>query len=113
MPPPDTGAPPWWPDGEEWPPADWRMARRRFVPRMAALMLGLIFRLGVCVMIGVLFWAVATESQPPASADLLSDRRALHPFDPLSGGNAWFPLTAGECAGARRCDAQCKPDRRG
>lgn len=35
-------APPWWPEGEPWPPSDWRMARRRFVPRMAALMLGLI-----------------------------------------------------------------------
>ncbi len=60
MPPPDTGAPPWWPDGEEWPPADWRMARRRFVPRMAALMLGLIFlTLAICVMMGILYWAAA------------------------------------------------------
>jgi signal transduction histidine kinase len=57
--PRSTGAPPWWPEGEEWPPADWRMARRRFVPRMAGLMLGLIFlTLAFCVTAGVVFWAV-------------------------------------------------------
>ena len=57
MPPRSSGAPPWWPEDEEWPPADWRMARRRFIPRMAALMLGLLLVAFVfCVVIGGLFW---------------------------------------------------------
>lgn len=57
MPPRDSGAPPWWPEDEEWPPADWRTARRRFVPRMAALMLGLLLVAFVfCIVIGGLFW---------------------------------------------------------
>lgn len=55
-----SGAPPWWPEGEDWPPADWRMARRRFVPRIAALMLGLILLvLTFCVVAGALFWISA------------------------------------------------------
>lgn len=64
MPPRSTGAPPWWPEGEEWPPADWRTARRRFVPRMAALMLGLLLVAFVfCVVIGGLFWAVGPNRE--------------------------------------------------
>jgi signal transduction histidine kinase len=36
------------------------MARRRFIPRMAALMLGLIFlTLAICVMSGILYWTLA------------------------------------------------------
>lgn len=59
-----TGAPPWWPEGEDWPPSDWRMARRRFVPRMAALMLGLILlTLAFCVVIGGLYWNFAANRQ--------------------------------------------------
>lgn len=57
-----SGAPPWWPEDEEWPPADWRMARRRFVPRMAGLMLGLILlTLVFCVFVGALYWTVAPD----------------------------------------------------
>lgn len=52
-----SGAPPWWPEGEAWPPEDWRMARRQFMPRMAALMLGLILLvLTICVLAGAVFW---------------------------------------------------------
>lgn len=60
MPPHTTGAPPWWPEDEDWPPADWRMARRRLVPRMAALMLGLmLLMLAICVVGGALYWNFA------------------------------------------------------
>lgn len=49
--------PPWWPADEEWPPADWRMARRQFMPRIVALMLGLMLLVLVfCVVVGALFW---------------------------------------------------------
>jgi signal transduction histidine kinase len=70
---PDRAAPPWWPEGEEWPPADWRMARRQFVPRMAALMLGLtLLMLVFCVAVGALYWNFAP-----------SRRRRRHLFFPL------------------------------
>lgn len=69
-----SGAPPWWPEGEEWPPADWRIARRRFIPRMAALMLGLILlTLVFCVVAGALYWNFAPNRR----------RRRPHIFFPL------------------------------
>jgi two-component system sensor histidine kinase BaeS len=53
------GPPPWWPEGEAWPPEDWRMARRQFVPRLAALMLGLtLLFLMSCFLIFGLYWNV-------------------------------------------------------
>lgn len=49
--------PPWWPEGEEWPPSDARMARRQFMPRIAVLMLGMVLLvLTMCVVTGALFW---------------------------------------------------------
>ncbi len=59
------GAPPWWPEGEDWPPPDWRMARRQFVPRIAALMLGLILLLLTsCFLIFGLYWNVWRQRRP-------------------------------------------------
>ena len=59
------GPPPWWPEGEAWPPEDWRMARRQFVPRIAALMLGLtLLLLTSCALIFALYWNVWRQRRP-------------------------------------------------
>lgn len=57
--------PPWWPEGETWPPEDWRMARRQFVPRLAALMLGLILLVLIgCSLLFALYWNVWRQRRP-------------------------------------------------
>ncbi len=52
--------PPWWPQGEPWPPAGgWRHVRGRFVRRFALLLLGLIF---VVIVLSSLWSAFGTRT---------------------------------------------------
>src|SRR5437762_1102565 len=56
------GRPPWWPEGEPWPPRDpahqWRAGRRRFFRRFAWLALAVLM-LSVCGALA-LVWVAAT-----------------------------------------------------
>jgi two-component system sensor histidine kinase BaeS len=53
------GPPPWWPEDEAWPPEDWRLARRRFAPRIAALLFGLsLLGLIACFLVFAIYWGV-------------------------------------------------------
>ena len=54
----DGGAPPWWPQGEPWPPQDreaWRALRRRFMGRMLGL--ALVVLAIVALLGGLVVWA--------------------------------------------------------
>ncbi len=49
--------PPWWPEGEAFPPADWRRGSRRFVARAVFALAGLIIlTVGACT---ISFWVAA------------------------------------------------------
>ncbi|MEZ4532332.1 MAG: HAMP domain-containing sensor histidine kinase [Thermomicrobiales bacterium] len=57
--------PPWWPADEPWPPDDWKMARRQFAPRIAALMLGLtLLVLASCILLYAIYWDVWRKRRP-------------------------------------------------
>ena len=51
------GAPPWWPEGERWPPGpdQWHAMRGRFFRRIA---IGLAALFGTLFLIAVLGWAI-------------------------------------------------------
>jgi signal transduction histidine kinase len=62
--------PDWWPQGEPWPPQDWRRARRRFLLR-TALAVGLLMALiaGACILVfGITVLSLDWPAAPPFGA---------------------------------------------
>jgi two-component system OmpR family sensor kinase/two-component system sensor histidine kinase BaeS len=67
--PSPSGAPPWWPANEPWPPPaghPWRRGRARFVRRIAVVF-ALFLVLSAVGAITLVSWLVATLKGPPSS----------------------------------------------